>query len=135
MTLRFASLGSGSRGHGLVVEAGTSRVLLDCGFTPRDCERRLARLGLAPSELAGGPYPGWLKQRIGGPFGHLANDAAAELLAMIDTRRLRHVVAAHLSESNNTPALARAALAGVLGCAADWIGVASQESGFDWRGL
>jgi phosphoribosyl 1,2-cyclic phosphodiesterase len=85
--------------------------------------------------LAGGRYPGWLKQRIGGPFGHLANDAAADLLAMIDTRRLRHVVAAHLSESNNTPALARAALAGALGCAADWIGVASQESGFDWREL
>jgi phosphoribosyl 1,2-cyclic phosphodiesterase len=255
VALRFASLGSGSGGNGLVVEAGASRVLLDCGFTPRDCERRLARLGLLPTDLAGivvthehddhigdalplaarhglqvwmthgtwravgngappsyvtlidshaafgigdlcvapfpvphdarepvqfvfsdggsrlgvltdigaptrhvaeslsacdalvlecnhdrdmlarGPYPRWLKERIGGPFGHLANEAAADLLAMLDMRRLRHVVAAHLSESNNTPALARAALADVLGCAADWIGVASQESGFDWREL
>ena len=30
--MRFASLGSGSEGNGLVVEAGRSRVLMDCGF-------------------------------------------------------------------------------------------------------
>ena len=28
---------------------------------------------------------------------------------------------------------ARAALAGALNCAADWIGIADQAAGFDWR--
>jgi phosphoribosyl 1,2-cyclic phosphodiesterase len=49
--MRFASLGSGSEGNGLVVEAGTTRVLVDCGFGVRDTVARLARLGLAPGDL------------------------------------------------------------------------------------
>jgi phosphoribosyl 1,2-cyclic phosphodiesterase len=55
--LRFASLGSGSRGNCLVVEAGeaprVTRVLLDCGLNLTDTERRLARLGLEPSQIHG----------------------------------------------------------------------------------
>jgi phosphoribosyl 1,2-cyclic phosphodiesterase len=53
VTLRFASLGSGSKGNCLVAEAGSTRALLDCGLSPRETERRLARLGLAPADLAG----------------------------------------------------------------------------------
>lgn len=85
--------------------------------------------------LADGPYPPRLKERIGGGYGHLANDAAAALLAAVDRSRLRHVVAAHLSEKNNTPALARDALAGALGCTPGWVGVADQADGFGWREL
>jgi len=253
--MRFASLGSGSRGNALVVEAGTTRVLIDCGFGLRDTTARLGRLGLAPQDLSGvlvthehsdhvagvfklalhykltvwmtrgtfaacaagearsrveaiavdaaialgdleifpyavphdarepvqcvvsdgrvrlgvltdsgcatphieqclngchalvlecnhdpdllrtGTYPARLKARIAGRYGHLGNDAAAALLASLDTGRLQHVVAAHLSEQNNRPDLARAALAGALGCSADWIGVADQEEGFAWRDL
>jgi len=51
--VRFASLGSGSKGNGLIFEAGSSRVLLDCGFYVRDTGVRMARLGLSPSELSG----------------------------------------------------------------------------------
>ena len=51
--MRFASLGSGSEGNGLVVEAGASRLLLDCGFPPPAAMRRLARIGLDPADLAG----------------------------------------------------------------------------------
>ena len=51
--MRFASLGSGSEGNGLVVEAGHPRVLMDCGFGLADTVSRLARLGLQPDELAG----------------------------------------------------------------------------------
>lgn len=51
--MRFASLGSGSEGNGLVVEAGHTRVLMDCGFGLADTMSRLARLGLQPDELAG----------------------------------------------------------------------------------
>ena len=51
--MRFASLGSGSEGNGLVVEAANTRVLMDCGFGLADTVSRLARLGLQPDELAG----------------------------------------------------------------------------------
>lgn len=51
--MRFACLGSGSEGNGLVVEAGATRVLMDCGFGLADSVARLARLGLQPADLAG----------------------------------------------------------------------------------
>jgi phosphoribosyl 1,2-cyclic phosphodiesterase len=51
--MRFASLGSGSEGNGLVVEVGATRVLMDCGFGLADSVARLARLGLRPGDLAG----------------------------------------------------------------------------------
>jgi phosphoribosyl 1,2-cyclic phosphodiesterase len=55
--VRFASLGSGSEGNALLIEAeGTGRafrVLLDCGFGLREAERRLARLGCEPESLQG----------------------------------------------------------------------------------
>lgn len=44
--MRFASLGSGSEGNGLIVESGTTRILLDCGFGIADTSARLARLRL-----------------------------------------------------------------------------------------
>lgn len=249
--MRFASLGSGSRGNALVVESGASRVLVDCGFGPRQLAARLGRLGLSPAQLdavlvthehsdhwsgvaatarrhgidvylthgtlaataaagltvtvfdsqtafaigdlevrpfpvahdarepaqfvfadgrcqlgvltdagcitahmvdmlsgcaalllecnhdkdmlAAGRYPAYLKQRIAGRFGHLDNDSASALLAQLDRSRLQHVVAAHLSQENNTPALARAALAKALGCGAEWVTVADQDDGFGWR--
>jgi phosphoribosyl 1,2-cyclic phosphodiesterase len=258
--MRFASLGSGSEGNGLIVEVGTlfetTRVLIDCGFGVRETVMRLARLGLAPSELsailvthehadhiggvaafaarydvpvwltfgtletvgtlmsdvprvygfdshdvfaigaievrpfpvphdarepvqfvvsdgtrklgvltdigmttpyvesrlsgcdalvlecnhdeamlANGSYPYSLKQRIAGRYGHLCNEAAADLLRAIDSTRLKHIVAAHLSQQNNTPELARSTLAAALGCAAGWIGIADQACGFGWRDL
>ena len=56
--MRFASLGSGSEGNGLLVETGggtpgdrACRVLVDCGFGLREAERRLARLDCAPGTL------------------------------------------------------------------------------------
>jgi phosphoribosyl 1,2-cyclic phosphodiesterase len=49
--MRFASLGSGSRGNATLIEAGATRLLVDCGLTARDAERRLALLGVVPAEL------------------------------------------------------------------------------------
>jgi phosphoribosyl 1,2-cyclic phosphodiesterase len=83
--------------------------------------------------LRRGSYPPGLKARILGRYGHLDNQAAAGLLARVDRSRLQHVVAAHLSEENNTPELARSALAQALGCGPDEIGVADQNEGLDWR--
>ena len=53
MALRFASIGSGSKGNCLVVESGATRVLVDCGLSPREAGRRLARLGLGSGDLHG----------------------------------------------------------------------------------
>ncbi|MFD1556468.1 MBL fold metallo-hydrolase [Paraburkholderia silviterrae] len=257
--MRFASLGSGSEGNALVVEADggatPTRVLLDCGFSAKEVERRLARVGLAADTLsailithehsdhigsaltlarrwsiplymswgtaqavgaddagvefnvlwgdevveigalgvlpytvphdareplqfvfsdganrlgvltdvgestphinavlsgcdalvlecnhdvgmlAASRYPASLKARIGGSHGHLNNEAAGGILAALDRSKLRHLVAAHLSQQNNTPELARAAMAAVLGNAATEIGVATQGEGFDWLAL
>ena len=85
--------------------------------------------------LAGGPYPPFLKQRVGGAYGHLENGQAEDLLRRVDQSRLRHVVAAHLSAINNTPELACAALARALGCAQDWVATARQDSGLSWRSI
>jgi len=251
--IRFASLGSGSEGNGLLVECGSSRLLLDCGFGIAETVRRLRRLGVEPDTLdavlvthehadhVGGAarfarrhdlpvylsygtwvaageaaawgevviidshspfavgdievrpfpvphdareptqftfgdgsrrlgvltdtgmstphieqmlsgadalvlecnhdagllrdsaYPPALKIRIGGKLGHLENDQAAQILAAIDCGRLQHVVAAHLSQKNNRPQLAAGALSAALGCAAEWIGIATQDEGFAWR--
>jgi phosphoribosyl 1,2-cyclic phosphodiesterase len=83
--------------------------------------------------LMNGPYPIGLKRRVSGRFGHLDNQTAAQILTAIDCSKLKHIIAAHLSQRNNTPALAQAALASALHCAPEDIAIAEQESGFGWR--
>lgn len=85
--------------------------------------------------LAASRYPASLKRRISGDLGHLANDAAAQLLADLDRQHIQHLIAAHLSQQNNTPELARAALATVMGSSIDDIVAATQAEGFDWRSI
>lgn len=80
--------------------------------------------------LAAGSYPPFLKRRVGGAYGHLANSAAAAVAQALQPRGL--VVAAHLSEQNNRPELARAALAAALDCAADDLYVADGAKGSGW---
>jgi phosphoribosyl 1,2-cyclic phosphodiesterase len=47
-----ASLGSGSRGNGTLIEMGGELILVDCGFTLKQAERRLARLDVRPGDLS-----------------------------------------------------------------------------------
>jgi phosphoribosyl 1,2-cyclic phosphodiesterase len=56
--------------------------------------------------LWAGPYPPWLCRRIASETGHLSNRAAAQVARDAATPALAHLVLAHLSEKNNTPALA-----------------------------
>ena len=77
-------------------------------------------------------YPPFLKRRVGGAWGHLANSAAASLAqSLLAAGRLRQVVATHLSEQNNKPELARQALADAVGSSAE-IHVADGRSGSGW---
>ncbi len=49
--MRYCSLGSGSKGNATVIEHGSTRLLVDCGFSLRNTERRLAAVGLHASQL------------------------------------------------------------------------------------
>lgn len=97
------------------------------------CDALLIECNHDSQMLAHGDYPEHLKERIISRLGHLSNEQAADLLAAIDTSKLQHIVAAHLSGQNNTPSLARTALSDSLGCEPEWVGVATQEEGLEWR--
>ena len=49
--MRFASLGSGSRGNALVVEAGRTRIMVDCGFGFAETVSRLQLIGIACEDV------------------------------------------------------------------------------------
>lgn len=92
-------------------------VLTDLGCCTPHLEQCYAQLDALLLEcnhdtqmLAEGPYPPSLQARVGGDYGHLNNQQAADFLARIDHPGLQQLVAAHLSEKNNHPDLARAAL-------------------------
>lgn len=46
-------LGSGSRGNAILVEVGTTRLLVDAGFSGRDLARRLEAVEVRPEEITG----------------------------------------------------------------------------------
>ena len=126
-------VGDGARRLGVLTDLGMSTPHVEASLS--GCDALVLECNHDLDLLAGSDYPYPLKQRIAGRFGHLHNEASADLLASIDTTKLQHIIAAHLSKQNNTPAKARAALSGALNCSADWIGIADQETGFGWREL
>lgn len=96
------------------------------------CDALLLETNHDSAMLAAGAYPTWLKRRIGGHRGHLANDQSAALLDACRHDGLRHVVAAHLSRQNNRPELALAALRNAIGSATAQCTVADAVSGCPW---
>lgn len=98
----------------------------------QSCHAVMIETNHDPALLANSSYPQFLKQRIGGNWGHLCNSDAADLLQRIAHGQLGHVVAAHLSASNNSPELARQCLSRALGCEAQDIQVATQQQGTPW---
>jgi phosphoribosyl 1,2-cyclic phosphodiesterase len=99
------------------------------------CDALLLECNHDRALLAASSYPASLKARIGGRLGHLANDTSARILAACMHPGLQHLVAAHLSERNNSPALAREALSTVDGIPASEIVVADPALGFGWLDL
>ncbi|MDB4968429.1 MAG: beta-lactamase domain protein [Myxococcales bacterium] len=111
---------------GYVVSDGqnTVGILTDCGHDAPDVAQGFAGCDLLVLEanhdvtmLRYGPYPPSLKRRVGGRLGHLSNEQSASLLKMILQAGPppKLVVAAHLSQANNRPQLAKSALDRVLG--------------------
>jgi hypothetical protein len=96
------------------------------------CHALLLEANHDPDLLQASAYPSFLKQRVAGPWGHLANHAAADLLTRVKHEQLSYVLAAHLSERNNTPELARESLSEALGCAPSDIQVADSTTGSMW---
>ena len=96
------------------------------------CHALMIEANHDPEMLAASSYPAFLKRRVGGRFGHLANAASAEILRNVVHPGLRCVVAAHLSARNNAPALAQQELSAALGWSADQILVAGPAAGTDW---
>ena len=49
--MRFASLGSGSKGNATVIDSGSTRVLIDCGFNRKNTRLRLQEITLDITDL------------------------------------------------------------------------------------
>lgn len=123
-----------------VVGAGTHRVgvLTDVGQITPHLVRHFTALDALmlefnhePELLEASRYPPGLKARIAGDYGHLSNVQAASLLDRLAGSRLRHVVAAHLSEKTNTPACVERYLARSLAPEVSWT-IASQHRVSSW---
>ncbi len=123
--------GDGARRLGVLTDAGCSTPHIEAMLS--GCHALVLECNHDSAMLMNGDYPYSLKQRVGGRYGHLSNSESAGLLARLNVSSLQHLVAAHLSSSNNTPELAIKALSQVMNCAQNWVGVATQQAGFDWR--
>jgi phosphoribosyl 1,2-cyclic phosphodiesterase len=107
---------------GFIVDDGEGRVgvITACGRPAPEvaaafasCDVLVLETNYDPDLLAAGPYPAPLKRRIAGPSGHLSNREAADLLRLMyagPRPRVQVLILAHLSEENNRPRLARAAV-------------------------
>lgn len=105
---------------GFWIEVGGKNIVI---CTDLGCETNSIREALQAADLLvleanhdvqklwRGPYPPSLKKRVAGPRGHLGNQDSARLISeLAQDGRPRTVWLAHLSETNNTPALAMSAV-------------------------
>lgn len=96
------------------------------------CDALMIEANHDPALLEASRYPSFLKRRVGGPYGHLANETTAAILRSVRHPGLTQVVAAHLSAQNNAPALVQNCLAQALDWPDQAITVASPTSGTEW---
>ena len=79
------------------------------------CEAAVVECNHDEAMLMTGPYPEDLKRRIASARGHLSNADCAALAAKLAAAGTKRLLLAHLSETNNTPELALAAVRTALG--------------------
>lgn len=113
----------GLRRLGIMTDLG--HVFRDLGRLIASCDAVLLESNYDPAMLANGPYPRYLKERIKGPRGHIANREAAELLGPAFSGRLSWARLGHLSEQNNSSEVALRTFREICGSGHD-IGVASR---------
>lgn len=104
-----------SNGHhavGFCTDTGIATRLIQARMMK--CNALILEFNHDPEMLKTGPYPPSLQQRVRSRHGHLSNQDGAGLLAAVFHEQLERVVLAHLSETNNTPALAFCAALAVL---------------------
>ena len=120
----------GSAKLGILTDLGhaTAHVLAHL----QGCDAMLLECNHDTDLLEQSVYPSFLKRRVGGDFGHLSNAAAADIARAVMHSGFKHLVAGHLSQQNNRPELAQAALATALGCNGDDIVVAEPGRGTPW---
>lgn len=95
---------AGDRSLGFATDIGhISDAVQDAVF---GCDYVVIESNYDEAMLVNGPYNAMLKRRIAGKKGHLANEMCACLAPVLARCGTRSIVLAHLSETNNTPALA-----------------------------
>lgn len=108
---------------GFTIETGEGKIGIatDLGIATRlvadrlrGCRVLILEFNHDEEMLRDGPYPWPLKQRIRSHHGHLSNREAAALLGDLLWEGLEAVFLAHLSETNNRPALAERCARAVL---------------------
>lgn len=104
-------------------DENTIGIITDLGYVPYDVLDKMRSCNLLMLEanhdvgmLNAGPYPYPLKRRILSEKGHISNEAAAEAIVNILSLEssLGHVILGHLSQDNNTPALAYETVKAIL---------------------
>lgn len=124
---QFVFEGDGRR-LGVLTDAGT--VTPRICESLRDCDALMLECNHDPELLRSGPYPPSVQQRVGGAFGHLSNAQAAALLARIHHPGLGRLLLSHISQQNNRPELALAAMQSVVSDIAPQIAAQDQCSGW-----
>ena len=117
-------------------------VLTDVGdITPHitdaygKCDALLLEFNHDLDMLLSGEYPPSLKQRVSGRLGHLNNSQSSSLLKSLLPGPLRYVMAAHLSESNNSYEIVEQQLARVIDDYDCQFDIAAQDQVSDWVSL
>jgi phosphoribosyl 1,2-cyclic phosphodiesterase len=84
---------------GIATDLGVATNLVRTNLS--DCDLLVIESNHDSEMLMNGPYPWFLKQRVRSRHGHLSNEAALNLLSEVAGERTKHVICAHLSETNN----------------------------------
>lgn len=123
-------LSSNERQLGILTDLGCITPHVIASY--RACHSLLLEFNHDLDMLMAGDYPPRLKQRVGGDWGHLNNEQAADLLRQLDcSASLSNLVVAHISENNNSRECAERALCAVMP-STESVVWAEQADGFPW---